>query len=204
MKIAVGGMIASGKSTLVKRLGEAYGLPVLEEFRAEDDVFNTLLGWLYEGKENVEMLLQVYFIHKHWLTQVEQKGKDFIVDRDLVEHWLFAQENLKHMPTIMNMYNGVFHAYMNDIKKPDVYIILDINWKTFKDRVMKRGRAQEIENFTKNEGYFYNLIKDYVDKLKAQCVIYNIPYFVIDTNNLTEEEVFSHVKKLIEVELTVE
>ncbi len=36
MKIAVGGMIASGKSTLVSRLGKALNLPVMEEFERDD------------------------------------------------------------------------------------------------------------------------------------------------------------------------
>jgi deoxyadenosine/deoxycytidine kinase len=94
MKISVGGMIASGKSTLVKRLGDALDLPVMEEFEKDDEVFNTLLKWLYEQKSNVEMLLQIYFIHNHWLNQQKYKN-NFIVDRDLVEHWLFAQHNLK-------------------------------------------------------------------------------------------------------------
>ena len=47
MKISVGGMIASGKSTLVKNLGEDLKLPVMEEFEKDDEVFNTLLKWLY-------------------------------------------------------------------------------------------------------------------------------------------------------------
>jgi len=194
MKISVGGMIASGKSTLVQRLGKELDLPVMEEFEKDDDVFNTLLKWLYEQRDNVEMLLQIYFIHNHWLNQ-QKYDNSFIVDRDLVEHWLFAQHNLKSMPTIMNMYNGVFHAYMNQIKKPDLYLILDVDWENFKDRVMTRGRGQEIENFDKNKEYFYNLMKDYTTKIAAQCAVYEIPYVIINTNGLTEDEVF---KKSIE------
>ena len=57
------------------------------------------------------------------------------MDRDLIEHWLFAYHNLRNMPTIMNMYNGVFHSYMNQIKHPDVYIILDVNWQEFEDQL---------------------------------------------------------------------
>lgn len=190
MKISVGGMIASGKSTLVQRLGKALDLPIMEEFERNDEVFNTLLRWLYEQKENVEMLLQIYFIHNHWLNQVKYQGS-FIVDRDLVEHWLFAQHNLKKMPTIMNMYNGVFHAYMNQVKKPDIYIILDVDWENFERRVMERGREQEIENFDKNKAYFKELIGDYTTKVVAQCAVYDIPYVVINTNGLTEDEVFN-------------
>lgn len=189
MKISVGGMIASGKSTLVKRLGESLNLPVLEEFEKDDEVFNTLLKWLYEQKNDVEMLLQIYFIHHHWLNQQKYNGH-FIVDRDLVEHWLFAQHNLCKMPTIMNMYNGVFHAYMNQIKKPDLYIILDVDWDHFKVRVLSRGRKQEIDNFENNETYFRSLLKDYVTKISAQCAVYDIPYVVIQTSGKTEEEVY--------------
>jgi deoxyadenosine/deoxycytidine kinase len=196
MKISVGGMIASGKSTLVKRLGDALNMPVMEEFEKDDEVFNTLLKWLYEQKDNVEMLLQIYFIHNHWLNQQKYEN-NFIVDRDLVEHWLFAQHNLKSMPTIMNMYNGVFHAYMNQVKQPDLYIVLDVDWEHFKERVMNRGRSQEIENFDKNKEYFYNLLKDYTTKVVAQCAVYNIPYVIINTNNLTEDEVFDVTLKAI-------
>jgi deoxyadenosine/deoxycytidine kinase len=196
MKISVGGMIASGKSTLVKRLGEALSLPVMEEFEKDDEVFNTLLKWLYEKKDNVEMLLQIYFIHNHWLNQQKYKN-NFIVDRDLIEHWLFAYHNLRNMPTIMNMYNGVFHSYMNQIKHPDLYIILDVNWDNFKDRVLKRGREQEIENFELNQSYFQSLIGDYTKKIVSQCSVYGIPYHVIDTNHKSEDDVLNEALEAI-------
>ena len=189
MKISVGGMIASGKSTLVKKIGNAMDLPVMDEFEKNDEVFNTLLRWLYEKKDNVEMLLQIYFIHNHWLNQEKYKNS-FIVDRDLIEHWLFAYHNLKKMPTIMNMYNGVFHSYMNQIKHPDLYIILDVDWKNFESRVMLRGRSQEIENFEKNKGYFESLLSEYTHKIASQCSVYGIPYVIINTSDKTEEQVF--------------
>jgi deoxyadenosine/deoxycytidine kinase len=196
MKIAVGGMIAAGKSNLVQRLGESLDMPTMSEFEDGDKVFDTLLTWLYEGKPNVEMLLQVYFLHNAWLRQREYNN-DFIVDRDIIEHWLFAQENLKPYPEIMNMYNGVFHSYMNQITKPDVYIILDVDWKHFKERVFNRQRSQEVKNFEKNSAYFSSLLNNYVQRMRAQCVIFDIPYIVINTNDLTEEEVFDLVLKKV-------
>lgn len=201
MKIAVGGMIASGKSTLVKKLGMALNLPVMDEFDADDDVFNTLLDWLYSGKDNVEMLLQVYFLHDHYLKQKEY-GNSFVVDRDIIEHWLFAQTNLKKMPEIMNMYNGVFMAYMNSIKKPDVYVILDIDWDTFESRIKKRGRASEIDNFDSNRDYFMNLLSTYKSKLMAQCDIYEIPYVVVNVNNMDEDEVFNTVIRYLALDIS--
>lgn len=194
MKIAVGGMIAAGKSNLVYRLGKELGMPTMPEFEADDHVFDTLLQWLYEGRPNVEMLLQVYFLHNAWMRQ-RQYDNHFIVDRDIIEHWLFAQENLKEYPEIMNMYNGVFHSYMNQIDKPDLYIILDVDWKHFKERIFNRQRSQEVNNFEQNTTYFAALLNNYVQRMRAQCVIFDIPYVVINTNDLNEEEVFELVLK---------
>ena len=198
MKIAVGGMIASGKSTLVSALANEFKLERLDEFKKDDEVFNTLLKWLYEGKENVEMLLQIYFLHKHWSAQKEISG-DVIVDRHIIEHWLFAQVNLAKHPDVLNMYNGLFHAYMNSVKHPDLYIILDMDWDTFQERIMKRGRVQEVENFSHNENYFRYLMDGYVRKLKAQCEIYNIPSIVIDTSNMTQEDVLDAASQIIDI-----
>lgn len=196
MKIAVGGMIAAGKSNLSSALAEALSLPVMSEYEEQDEIFDTLLAWLYEGKPNIEMMLQIYFLENSWLRQKEHNN-DFIVDRDIIEHWLFAQENLKTKPKIMNMYNGLFYAYMNEIKKPDLYIILDLDWKHFKERVFNRQRSQEVKNFEANSVYFSNLLQNYVQRLRAQCVIFDIPYIVINTNDLTEEEVFALAMKKI-------
>lgn len=198
MKIAVGGMIASGKSSLVKKLAEEYNYVRYDEFDPNDDVFDTLLKWLYEGKEDVEMLLQVYFLHKHWSGQ-KKISDNVIVDRHIIEHWLFAQRNLTNHKEVLNMYNGLFHQYMNDIKHPDLYIILDMDWDSFKERVMKRGRPAEIENFGRNEDYFKYLMDDYVRKLVAQCEVHDIKYVVIDTSEMDEEKVFDAACQIIDL-----
>ena len=198
MKIAVGGMIAAGKSTLVHQLGKALDLPVMDEFDEDDNVFNTLLRWLYEGKADVEMLLQVYFIHNHYLNQ-KKYGKNFIVDRDIIEHWLFAHKNLTGMPDVMNMYNGLFMSYMNQIHKPDLYIILDISFDVFIERLKTRGRASETDNLDENLEYFAELHKDYVEKLTAQCKIYDIPYEIINVDFASKEEVLDMALTMINV-----
>lgn len=195
MRVAVGGMIASGKSTLVKQLGNELNVPYMDEFAKDDPVFNTLLEWLYEGVEDVEMLLQIYFLHKHWKTQKDY-DEDVIIDRHMIEHWLFAQKNIKDK-TIKNFYNGVFNAYMNDVKDIDLYIILSVNWNTFVERIHKRGRQQEIDNFDANEGYFRKLHADYIRLLKAQCAIHDIPVEVIHADG-DEGDVLNMAMRVIE------
>lgn len=197
MRVAIGGMIASGKSTLVRKLGAALDVPFMDEFAKEDPVFNTLLKWLYEGMEDVEMLLQIYFLHKHWKTQ-KTYDDNVIIDRHMIEHWLFAQKNIQDK-TIKNFYNGVFSAYMNDVKAIDLYIILDVSWETFEDRLKKRGRQQEIDNFDANIPYFKTLLKDYVKLLEAQCLIHDVPHVIIDANQddkTVMDVALSHIKAL--------
>lgn len=195
MKIAVGGMIASGKSTLVKQLSKHLKYYAIDEFREDDDVFNQLLEWLYQGREDVEMLLQIYFLHKHWKVQKDYPY-EIVVDRHMIEHWLFAQHNIKD-PTILNFYNSVYYNYMSDVKQPDLYIILDMNWDSFYQRVHKRGRDQELKNFERNEDYFRGLIKNYTKKLEAQCQIHDIDYVIISTDGLTTDEVLKITKQKI-------
>jgi len=195
-KFAVGGFIASGKSTLVNGLAKELNFSKMDEFDSDDEVFNTLLKWLYEGKETVEMLLQVYFLHHHWLNQKVQPDNT-VIDRHIIEHWLFAQTNLKSMPEVLNMYNGLFHQYMNDIDQPDHYIILDVSWDKFKERIFKRGRPSEKDNFESNILYFKNLQRDYIKKLVAQCEIYDIPYTIINTSDMDEAEVLVVASKIL-------
>jgi deoxyadenosine/deoxycytidine kinase len=197
MRIAIGGMIASGKSTLSQQISKAYNLALIEEFAGDNEVFTTLLDWLYSGKPNVEMLLQIYFLHNQWLKHKEL-ADNYVVDRDIVEHWIFAQTNLRKHPEVLNMYNGLFHAYMNSIKLPDLYVILEVGFDDFKARVMTRGRPEEIENFDSNVEYFKGLLKNYTDMMKAQCTIYNIPFITVDTNKKSTEEVTSETQAKID------
>lgn len=124
MKIAIGGMIASGKSTLVDNLSKTLNIPAMKEFEEDDVVFNTMLKWLYEGVKDVSMLLQVYFLHKHWSSQKEYLD-NVIVDKHIIENMIFAEEHLT--PELLELYEGIFNHYEAHICKPDLYIILRID-----------------------------------------------------------------------------
>lgn len=188
MKIAVGGMIASGKSKLSEALSKELQIPIVPEFEDNDIVFNTMLDWLYTKVDNTEMLLQIYFIHNQ-LIQDRKIKKPFIVDRDLFERKIFADINLDYDLETKEIYNHIFNLYVNKIQKPDLYIILDVDWNNFYKRLLKRGRNQEIDNFDINKDYFKTLHKEYTNKLKELCIKYNVDYLIIDTNDKTEEEI---------------
>lgn len=43
MRIAIGGMIAAGKSSISKRVAKKFKLKLIDEFEGDDEVFNTIL-----------------------------------------------------------------------------------------------------------------------------------------------------------------
>lgn len=195
MKIAIGGMIASGKSTLVDNLSKTLNIPAMVEFEPDDVVFNTMLNWLYEGVKDSSMLLQLYFLHKHWSSQKEYK-ESVIVDKHIIKNLIFAEEHLTS--ELLALYTGIFNNYVEHVRKPDFYIILKVDWETFKQRINQRGRQQEIDNFKQNEEYFRRLNNSYVSKLIALCERFDIPSYVITTNDLSEKETLTKALKIVD------
>lgn len=179
--IAVGGPIAAGKSSLVSRLSQDLEIPFLDEFDPNDPVFATMLEWLYTGVENIELLLQTYFISNNFRAQQEVKDQSYIGDRDLIEHFIFAAENLRNVPEQFNSYSVLYHYYKSYYRRPDFYIVLDVDW----------------DNFEANHEYFRRLHTNYVSKLVTQLTNDNIDYVIIDTNSQTVEQVFEQARSLI-------
>lgn len=196
MKVAIGGMIASGKSTLVEGLSKELNYPAMKEFEEDDIVFNTILQWLYDGVKNVDMLLQFYFLHNHWNAQKQYMG-NVIVDKHIIENLIFANIHLKD-DELLSIYYELISTYIERVRKPDIYIILDMSWNTFVKRIYKRGRAQEIDNFKDNEKYFKTLMGEYVSHLSRYCNNMDIPFEIINTDSLTEEEVLRHTLTIID------
>ena len=111
-----------------------------------------------------------------------------IVDKHIIENLIFAEYHLKSLELNV-LYQDIFNAYLYKTKQPDLYIILDMSWNTFKERLIKRGRPQEIENFDKNKEYFETLMHTYIPKLIEMCDLVGIEYQIIDTDNKTSQEV---------------
>lgn len=195
MKIAVGGMIASGKTTLAEMLGKSTNLPVLYEFENDDKVFDKMLEWQYQGLPNTSFLLQIYFIHNLYQRQKELDSPLYIADRDLIEHAIFAELNLKHDVDSYLLYRNLYLELLTKMRQPDLYIILDISWEEFMKRITARSRKAEMKNF--NEEYFRSLHKTYIEKLVQQCERYYIPYIVINVDDLKPEEVLMKAKEAI-------
>ncbi|WGI36953.1 deoxynucleoside kinase [Mesomycoplasma lagogenitalium] len=211
MIIGISGMISSGKSTLTTNLVKKFdNSEMLLEFNENDEVFNTFLRWFYEQKENLTIGFQTYIIENHSsifvkkISEFHEKNKKnkvkghFFLDRFSLEHYIFAKINLAHKEEkYMRAYDLAFKELITESELPDLAIFLDLNFETFKKRFFKRDRSVETDNWEKNKNYFETLYKNYKSIFIQLCKDYNLKYEIIDTNNLTEEQVQKEAEKII-------
>ena len=193
--IAIGGMIAAGKTTLSDALSKKINAKVLYEINDNDNTQMILLNDLYERKPDAGTVFQIYQLLKR-INQYEKAAKldvPIILDRVFFEDRLFAHENM--LDSIINYchYDRFWEEKANEIIEkvglPQLYVILKIDWDTFKQRVFKRGRKSEIDNFALNEKYFQKLNSVYVPHLEKTCIRYGIPYLILEANMDLEEKI---------------
>lgn len=205
--IVVGGMTSAGKSTLVNKIAQELNFdPVFELSKDKNDLTNILLEKMHKRDEVVEAVCQLHLFingfekYKKAMSDFSNK-KIKVFDRSLLENRLFAYNNLIDQPNVYEYYEKIWQDKVNEliysIGAPKLYIILKINWKTFKKRVFLRNRLMEVKNFKKNEEYYHFLLIQYEKYLTNICKNYSIPYVVIDVNHLNTEEVFQKAKKIL-------
>ncbi|AXE60682.1 deoxyguanosine kinase [[Mycoplasma] phocae] len=213
MIIGISGMIAAGKSSLSEKLHKHYkDSYMLHEFEEDDEVFNTFLKWLYEKKPNLTIGFQSYIVENHsakfieMLKKFKYEKQDLIkkhifLDRFSVEHYIFAKLILKEKePRYLEAYDALFEKLISKSELPNLAIFLDINFDTFKKRIFERGRNSEIENWDNNYDYFKKLHDNYLTIFKEISNKFNLNYIIIDTNNLTEDQVLEKAIAIIDKE----
>ncbi|WP_326494997.1 deoxynucleoside kinase [Mycoplasmopsis felis] len=210
MVIAISGMIGSGKSTLSKQLNQHYHKSyLLEEFAQDDDVFNTFLKWVYEKEPNIDIAFQSYIIEslsdtftkkeKLFLKDRNHKEHYMFLDRFNLEHYIFALVTLEKKPyRYTQAFNALFEHIINLDDNPDLAIFLDADFDTIKSRILSRGRKIEIDNFEINEYYFKRLHSLYKELFLFLVNKYNIPYYIINTNDINDEKVLNQTIDFID------
>lgn len=207
--IAVGGMIAAGKTTIVKILSKKLNCRVVYELDEKDEIQNVLLKGLYEKKKIPGAVFQLYFfLNRFDNYEINASKNDLcVVDRTIFEDRLFAYQNMVDDPTIFGFYESMWknkvHELVYSVGLPKLYIILEIDWETFKERLFYRNRKVETDNYLKNEEYFKNLNRIYVDYLKKICKVYGIEYIIINSKRTQEDKLEEILKKLKELDKNV-
>ncbi|WP_027120654.1 deoxynucleoside kinase [Mycoplasmopsis lipofaciens] len=211
MIIGISGMIGSGKSTLAKGLVKHYKKSILlEEFQEDDEVFNTFLKWLYEKRENINIGFQSYIIEslsdnlQKCLKEFKNKQLNMLnnhifLDRFNLEHYIFAKVTLMNKNSkYLKAFDALFNKLVNKDDNPDLAIFININFETFKKRLFLRNRKSEIENYYENENYFKLLHSMYLSEYKKLVKKYQIPYVVIETDDLNDKQVLNKAIEIID------
>lgn len=209
--VAIGGMISAGKTTISEELVKRYGFTFVPELsNDESDLMHVLLKKMYEREAIANSVCQLQFIlgryEKYKDSNLAAKENETLVfDRTIFEDRLFAFHNMLDEPSVYEYYERLWRDKVQEllynVGTPKLYIILTMDWKLFKERIFKRNRKIEIDNFVQNENYFKLLNDTYLPYLKNICNSYSIPYIVIDTSIPLEEKLNIIDKELKELKI---
>ena len=197
--IAIGGMVASGKSSLVGALP----LVPVQELNSNDELQNVLMKQMYEGNKIAAQVFQLdmMLLRSDKYKKMANLENSHVFDRMIFEDKLFAYLNFSHLENVYEYYSSIWEdkveEVINEVGIPKVYILLSINWETFKERIMKRGRKSEVDSFSNNEKYFKKLLKLYDPFVTNLLSKYKIPFIIIDTNKMTRKEVYHKTMEIL-------
>ena len=140
--LVVEGPIGVGKTSLARRIAQAYGTELLLE-RAEENPF---LERFYRDPRHFALPTQLYFLFQRarQLALLRQSDlfapvrvADFLLEKDR----MFAQLNLADDE--LALYEQVYHALSLDAPAPDLVVYLQAPVDALMKRVQKRAVAAE-------------------------------------------------------------
>ncbi|MCR8612879.1 MAG: deoxynucleoside kinase [Mycoplasma sp.] len=202
--IIIGGPIAVGKSTLTSSLSKKFGWTEVPELDEKSELTNLVLNSLYTGQRLNPATIQSFFLGNRY-NRYKKYANGMITtifDRGILEDEIFAKHVMVSEPKYYEYYKtllkSITERMFENLGRPKLYVFLEINWETFKERIFKRDRLQEITNFSKNEQYFKDLLNDYNNKFEKILDRWKIKYVRINTNDKSEEEVFKELEIILE------
>lgn len=189
--IVIGGPIAVGKSSLVGQLP----FKQVQELDANDELQAILLEKMYEGDEIATHVFQldIMLLRFDKYKNLANDENMHVFDRSIFEDYIFAKLAFGHKTNIWNYYESIWKdkvdEMINEIGLPKLYICLSFSWGKFKERLFKRNRHSETDNFDKNEKYFRALLEQYDTTLKSILNRYEVDAIFINTDNLNALQV---------------
>ncbi|OGI46624.1 MAG: deoxyadenosine kinase [Candidatus Muproteobacteria bacterium RBG_16_65_34] len=194
--IVVEGPIGVGKTSLAKRLADAFGARPLVE-RPEDNPF---LERFYQSRKHFALPTQLFFLFQRarQLQELRQRDMfssgyvaDFLMDKD----WLFARANLDDDE--FRIYEQVYAQLRLDLPTPDMVVYLQAPVDVLLERVRRRGVPYErlIER-----GYLQELIDAYTQFFHHYTAAPLLVVNAAEINFVDREEDFAtllaHIRKI--------
>lgn len=216
MKIVITGTTGVGKSTTVKGLdnylqSKNKKVKTSKELVVDSPFFNLY----FEDLKEWGFLSQLDFLlTRFWqyANNEESQKKDklrkntiYLYDRHFIEDKIFAELKIikdsitpKNSEIYSNIYNQVLEVLHKDFIKIDYIVLLKADFEEIINRMKKRGREIE-EKFSKD--YWYDLYNGYYNNKENLNLFkkYSKHLIIIDTTNLTPDEVLKTITKKIKL-----
>lgn len=198
MRIAVGGMIGVGKTSLCKKLQPYMDTihTVFADFRKDDIIWNTLLDNKYAGDDSQNLALQIYILTKV-INEIENNFH-CITDRSILEHYIFAEFSLSKDDFLV--YDLFFKQQLNKNKYilPEHHIILDKDVDDLIEQVKERNRNIDITLLNRAIESFTELDFIYTTKLRTLCQLYSVTFTYIEDYDYDDIGIFNYIREGIE------
>lgn len=187
--IVVEGSIGVGKTTLTKRLAQAFDFEVLLEQPTE----NPFLARFYEKPEQFALQTQLYFLFQRvkqlrTLSQQDLFSRGVISDFMLEKDPLFAELTLE--PDELSLYDDVYQALSPQVPVPDLVVYLQASETTLQRRIHRRGIQFEQNIHTE---YLQQLSNAYSQFFMHY---YQSPLLIVNAENLDFLENDEHFELL--------
>jgi deoxyadenosine/deoxycytidine kinase len=202
MDISISGPIASGKTTLAKKLSKYLGLKLYKEIVTD----NKYLESFYKDMKKFVFRLEVYLMHMRKLQRKEiSKSKVYkeyrgsVSDRSIYEDRIFIdtlyEDNIlskDDYETLIDIYNEM----LTEIRGPDLLIYLEVSPETSYRRQKFRGRQMEKEltiEYLKKLDIKY---KEFHEEMKSKIPMITVHWDTDSENiDLEAEKIADTIKK---------
>ena len=167
--VCIEGNIGIGKTTLVKKLAEHFGVfAFYEEFEE-----NPWLPLFYENPEETALSLELSFL-THRVKQLhkikkEHGNKVMISDYSLDKCLLFAQTNLP--PPDFTQYKKLHEAVAKTIAQPALVIVIHTETENLKKNIKERNRPYEQKIGGEYLQKLNNAYKDFFKEEKPYAIL---------------------------------
>lgn len=185
--ISIEGMDGVGKSTVCKLLAEKLGYVFVEknlhELFDENGEMDNYIRIRDKVNKSRDKLFTAWFygLGNIYLRTVHQ-NHDIVTDRFILSNYAWSG-------TARN--KDVYDVLVKNLRYPDLTVILYAN-----DDVI----TQRLRNRDENDSDIKKVVfaKEKYEKMILFCTEYKIPYMVIDTSELTPEQIVEQILKRIE------
>lgn len=198
--ITCAGIIGAGKSSLTELLANDLGThafyepvknnPVLPLFYKGNEVAAKKREQGIDSTNPYAFLLQIYFLNKRFdMIKRAMQEDNNVLDRSIYEDAIFMKMNADEGNATdieWDVYNSLLSNMMEELpyaahkKRPDLMVMIDVNYDTMIHRIQKRGRKfEQVEADPSLERYYKRLLKYYDDWRENYS---ESPLMVIDGN----------------------